>query len=131
MMHDDWVDQKWVHPDEAAEGQHDGPARKMSLDGWQAAGVFLLSVLITPALIKGTSEAGVQCLGTTFLSSPLLAWLLIPFRPSDDLFDQATHGRAELMDTLAIVLIWTWPCTCVLPLLAVARWLLKLLPHGS
>jgi hypothetical protein len=131
MAHEDWLDHEWVDLNEAVKGDHNGSAQGMSLDGWQMAGVFLLCALVAPALIKGTSEAVVECLGAALLSSPLLAWLLIPLRRSDDLFDQTNQRRAEYIDTLAIVLIWTWPWTCVVPLAAVARSLLIILPQGS
>ena len=61
-------------------------------------------------------------LGAIRLSSPLLAWLFSPLRRSDDMYDETNRRRAELIDTLALVLLWTWPLTCGVPLSAVVRW---------
>ena len=114
----------WQGRAESSSARPDGGL----LDGWQLAGVFLLFSLLSPALVSGNSQDWAEGLGLTLLSSPLLAWLLIPLRPSDDLFDEANRRRAESSTLLATVLIWTWPWTCFAPLAAIVRCIRMLRP---
>ena len=86
MMRQYRSDREWSVPDEAARSRARSSSQRTFLDGWQLAGVFLLFSLLSPALVAGTCRDWAEGLGLTLLSSPLLAWLLIPLRPSDDLF---------------------------------------------
>jgi hypothetical protein len=121
MTHDDWEDQASVDLKNAAEGYRHCLGRWSSLDGWQMAGALLLFALLPQIILRRTSQDFTEGLGAIVLSVPLLAWLFIPLRRSDDLFDEANRRRAELVDTVAIVLIWTWPWTCCVPLVAAVQ----------
>ena len=120
-LFDDSVDRAVAGPAKAASGHH-RPSRAIPLDGWQVAGFVLLFVYLSPALITGTDGDWAEGLGAILLSSPLLAWLFAPLRRSDDMYDETNRRRAERIDTLALVLLWTWPLTCGVPLSAVVRW---------
>jgi hypothetical protein len=130
MTHDDWADQGGVDLKKAAEGHDHRLDGWATLDGWQMAGLFLLSALIPQVILSRTGQDFTEGLGAIVLSVPLLAWLLVPLRRSDDLFDEANRRRAELIDTLAIILIWTWPWTCCVPLVAAVRSILLLVCCG-
>jgi hypothetical protein len=121
MTHKDWIDQTDVGLKAAAYGDDHGLAQGTWLDGWQMAGVFLLFALLSQVIVSRTSEDFTEGLVAIVLSAPLLAWLFIPLQRSDDLLDEANRRRAEFIDALALVLIWTWPLTCCAPLVALVR----------
>ena len=128
MIDEDWFN--WGKSDlEGAQSvEHVGAPRPRPIEGWQIPGVLLLLVLLLPALVTGTRQDWVEGLGLTLLSSPLLAWLSIPLRPSDDLFDETYRRRAEAIDVLALILFWTWPWTCAALLVAIERCVRVVLP---
>jgi hypothetical protein len=131
MTQGNQTDQAGVALKAVSLAHHHRRTQAMYFDGWKVAGVGLFSILVSPALMRGTRQDWVEGFHATLHSSPLLAWLIIPLRRSDDQFDETNRRRAKLIDTLAIVLLWTWPWTCGAPLVAVVRWLQMLQSFGS
>jgi hypothetical protein len=128
MIDEDRFDRETWDASATGCGMHPGRRGKTLINGWQIAGVFLSFFLLSPALVSGRAGDGADSLGLTLLSLPLLAWLFIPLRRSDDLFDQTERKRAEAMDVLALILLWTWPWTCAAPFVAIGRCVRILLP---
>jgi hypothetical protein len=133
MINEDWFDENWFDREKSdlkgAPGVgHVGACRRRSIEVRQIAGLLLLLSPLLPSLVSGTRQDWVEGLGLTLLSSPLLAWLSIPLRPSDDLFDETYRKQAEAMDVLALIILWTWPWTCAAPFLAIGRCVQILLP---
>jgi hypothetical protein len=130
MVDDDWSDRETSGSKAAGAGKVGHRPGKASLNGWQIAGVILEFFLLSPALVTGRAHDWAEGLGLTLLSSPLLAWLLIPLRRSDDLFDETSRKRAEVVDALALILLWTWPWTCAAPVVGVGR-CIQFLQYGG
>jgi hypothetical protein len=128
MIDEDWFDRGKSDLKGVRSVEHVGAFRARPIEVRQIAGVLLLLSLLLPALVSGTRRDWVEGLGLTLLSSPLLAWLSIPLRPSDDLFDETYRRQAEAMDVLALILLWTWPWTCAVPFVAIGRCVRILLP---
>jgi hypothetical protein len=129
MIDEDWFDRETWDGNAVGTGKDVHRIGKTSINGWQIAGVSLVFFLLSPALVTGRPHDWADGLGLTLLSAPLLAWLFIPLRHSDDLFDETARKRAELVDVLALVLLWTWPWTCAIPLIAIGRCIQILQPR--
>ena len=126
MKDEDWFDERWFDGEKSDLKGAQGVGkvrtfRRKSIEVRQLAGVVLLVSLLLPTLVSGTRQDWVEGLGLTVVSSPLLAWLFIPLRPSADLLDETYRRQAQAMDTLAVILLWTWPWTYAAPFVVIAR----------
>jgi hypothetical protein len=130
MVDDDWLDRETSDLNAAGARKDVHRLGETSINGWQIAGVFLVFFLLSPALVTERADDWADGLGLTLLSSPLLAWLFIPLRRSADLFDETARRRTEIVDALALVLLWTWPWTCFAPIVAIGRCIQILHPGG-
>jgi hypothetical protein len=130
MVDDDRLDWEASGLNAAGAGKDVHRLREPSINGWQIAGALLVLLLLAPALVTERADDWADGLGLTLLSSPLLAWLFIPLHRSADLFDETARKRTGIVDALALVLLWTWPWTCLAPIVAIGRCIEILLPSG-
>jgi hypothetical protein len=121
MIDEDCFDREKSEANAARAGSRVSLLRQTPINGWQTAGIFLVFLLLLPALVTERADDWADSLGLALLCSPLLAWLFIPLRRSADLFDETARKRTEIVDALALVLLWTWPWTCLAPIVAIGR----------